>query len=334
MSERKAKDVDYLTISAMLRARESKMLDREKTERMLSAPSYTEAAKLLVDCGYEDMSVMDIKGVNTVLNAKRQEIFDEVAQMAPRAEIVDAFRLKYDYHNAKVIVKSEGAGTPGEHLLSGSGRVSGEALKQAYAAEDFRFVPAALGKAMIDAKETLARTGNPQLADIALDKACFAEMSELAKSAGSGFLESYTKILIEAANIRSAVRVLRMGKGYDFLVGALIPGGIDSPGSIAQAATSGDGLASVSTANCLKEAASLGADAISGGSMTKFELNCDNSVTSFLSSAKLVPFGCEPVVEYLALVELEIASIRMILTGRYVGMDPAVIQERLRDINA
>ena len=207
-------------------------------------------------------------------------------------------------------------------------------MKEAYVAEDFRFVPAALGRAMLEAQETLARTGNPQFADIALDRACFAEMGELAKSAGSRFLTNYTKVLIDAANLRSAVRVVRMGKGYDFLVGALIPGGTVSPESVAQAASSGDGLASVFTAGCLKEAAVLGAGAMSGGSMTKFELSCDNAVTSFLSSARLVPFGSEPVVEYLALVELEITAIRMVLTGRLAGMDPAVIQERLRGINA
>jgi len=318
----------------MLKSREAKMLNREKTDRMLSAPNYAEAAKLLIDCGYDDMSAMNAQGVDRVLNAKRKAIFYEIAHMSPKSEMVDAFRLKYDYHNAKVILKAEGADTSGDHLLSDSGRVSGEELKKAHTAEDFRFMPAALGRAMLEAKATLARTGNPQLADLALDRAYFAEMAELAKSAESRFLENYTKTLIDAANLRSAVRVIRMGKGYDFLMSALISGGTVSSKSIAQAATSGEGLASVFTASCLKETAVLGADAMKGGSMMKFEFICDNAVTSSLSAAKLVPFGSEPVVKYLALIELEITAIRMILTGRLAGIDPKVIQERLRDINA
>ena len=47
---------DYLFLSSMLRAREVKMLSRDKAERMLDAPSYGECAKLLTDCGYEDLS--------------------------------------------------------------------------------------------------------------------------------------------------------------------------------------------------------------------------------------------------------------------------------------
>ena len=50
---------DYLFLSAALRAREPRMLSREKAERMLDAPSYAECAKLLTDCGYEDMSGMN-----------------------------------------------------------------------------------------------------------------------------------------------------------------------------------------------------------------------------------------------------------------------------------
>ena len=46
---KKTKDTEYLTISAMLRAREASMLSREKMDRMLAAASYAEAAKLLAE---------------------------------------------------------------------------------------------------------------------------------------------------------------------------------------------------------------------------------------------------------------------------------------------
>ena len=47
---------DFLFVSAMLRAREASMLSREKAERMLEAATADESAKLLCDCGYEDLS--------------------------------------------------------------------------------------------------------------------------------------------------------------------------------------------------------------------------------------------------------------------------------------
>ena len=47
---------DYLYISSLLRAREPRMLSRDKAERMLDAPNFEDAAKMLTDSGYEDMS--------------------------------------------------------------------------------------------------------------------------------------------------------------------------------------------------------------------------------------------------------------------------------------
>ena len=70
---KKVKDTEYLMLSSMLRAREAGMLTRERMDRMLSAPSYQEAAKLLCDCGYEDMSACSLEGVNDALTRRRSE---------------------------------------------------------------------------------------------------------------------------------------------------------------------------------------------------------------------------------------------------------------------
>ena len=330
----KVTDREYLALTAMLRARESKMLDRDRMDRMLSAPSYADAAKLLVDCGYEDMSAMDAKGIDAVLNAHRAAVYDEISRMAPQPELVEIFRLKYDYHNAKVVLKAAGMGTDGTHLFSDLGRVTGEQLVQAMEEDHYSDLPETLARAVQEARSILAKTGNPQNAEFVLDRAYFAEMAAMAARVGSGYLKGYVRLMIDSANLRSAVRTVRMNRGVDFLLQALIPGGSVSEDTLAAAASSGDGLAALFTASPLQDAAVLGAEAMKGGSMTRFELACDNAVSAYLASAKLVSFGSEPVVEYLAMVETEITAVRMILSGRLAGIEPTVIRERLRDINA
>ena len=101
----------YLYISAMLRARETRMLSRDKAERMLDAASFEDAAKILADCGYEDMSSMNAKQVESALSAHRDKVFGELASCVPDKAIVDIFRVKYDYHNAKVLIKAEAVGS-------------------------------------------------------------------------------------------------------------------------------------------------------------------------------------------------------------------------------
>ena len=61
-------------LSSMIRAREAGMLTRERMDRMLSAPSFQEAAKLLTDCGYEDMSGCDAAGVDAALSRIKAKV--------------------------------------------------------------------------------------------------------------------------------------------------------------------------------------------------------------------------------------------------------------------
>ena len=334
MSNNKIKDTDFLFLSAYIRAKEVKMFTRAQCERMLDASGFAECAKLLEECGYEDMSDKSAAQIEETLARHRDAVFAELAQFSPSKALVDVFRCKYDYHNAKVLIKAEGANVDGMHLLSGSGRVAPDVLAEAYHAEEYVVLPSRLGAAIADARGILNRTGNPQLADFALDRAYFAELSALAKDTESAFLIGYVKILIDSANLRSAVRTLRMGRDMEFLRQALIPDGGYGTERVLAAAVSGESLAALFSTSSLKDAAELGAEAVAGGSLTSFEKACDNTVAAYLSGARLKGFGEAPVIAYIAAVETEIAAARMILTGRLSGVPADLIKERLREINA
>ena len=322
---------DYLFLSSMLRAREPKMLSRDKAERMLDAPSYGECAKLLTDCGYEDMSQLSASEIDRALSRYRAEIFRELSLQAPAKDLVDLFRVKYDYHNAKAMLKAEATGSEPLPVMSASGRVSPETMLAAYREERLHELPAPLARAIAEGRELLARTANPQLADFAMDRATFEELRALSAEKGD-FVKGYVSILADSTNLKSAVRTARLGKNADFLRLALVPGGKVDAERFASAG--GEGLAALFNGSALAEAASLGAAAAEGGSMTAFERACDNAVMSYLRGAKLVSFGEEAVLAYLAAVENEITAVRMILTGRLAGIAPQTIRERLRDLYA
>ena len=317
----------------MLRAREPRLLNRERAERMLDAASFEDAAKLLTDCGYPDMSQMKAGEVEQTLAERRSAIFGELDGLCPDKELVDLFKLKYDYHNAKAILKAEAMGSDCRRLLSDSGRVPGGKLLELYNEDRLARLPVILAGAMAEAKAVLARTANPQLSDFVLDKAYFDELRAVAGKVDSPFLKGYIEILTDSANLKSAVRTLRMGKNQDFLAGVLIEGGGVGVQRIAAAADK-DSLAALYASTKLEKAAALGADALAGGSMTAFEQACDNAVNAYLRGAKLVSYGPEAVCAYLAAVEGEIQAVRMILTGRLAGVKPQAIRERLRDLYA
>ena len=324
---------DYLYISSLLRAREPRMLSREKAERMLDAPNFEDAAKMLTDSGYEDMSQMTVKQIETALADRRAAVFRELQSLVPNAAALDLFRLKYDYHNAKVLIKSDAMHQNDASLLSASGRIAPDTMQKRFQEDRLRDLPGELGSAAEEAKNLLARSANPQLSDFLLDKAYFREMTGLAEALDSDFARAYVALLADSTNLRSTVRILRMGKDIGYLQEALVSGGSVSEERLIQG-VAGEGLASVFGGTALSKASQLGSEAVSGGTLTAFELACDNAVADYLANAKLCSFGEESVLAYLAGTENELTAVRMILTGRLSGVPSDTIRERMRDLYA
>lgn len=320
------KDTDYLSVSARIRAMENRLLTRERMDRMIEARDTAEALKVLTECGYPEGGSLE-----TVLAQARADTFRDLETASPDKRLVELFQLKYDYHNAKAILKAQAVGADPERLLLPGGRYGSRDLLEGWQREDLRGCSEAFQKAMAQAKSQLAESHDPQQADLILDKACYGEMAQLVEALDSKFLRGYVALTVDVANLRTAVRVHRMGKEGDFLRQVLLPGGNVSQQTIA--AARGEALGEVFRSGPLAQAAELGAKLAQpgGGALTAFEKACDDAVTEYLASARRIPFGEQTVVGYLYAKEAELTAIRIIFAGRAAGLDGDTIRARLRE---
>lgn len=325
------KDTEYLFLSARIKALECGLLSRERMERMLEAPSLEDAAKVLQECGYAEMSQVGEQVLEQALAQQRRKTYDELYGSAPDRNIIDVFKAKYDYHNAKTILKAEAKETDPTPLLVDTGRVPAAKMQEGVRTSDLRDLPPILRSAVARARDVLATTGDPQLADFVLDRAYFEDMFHIARESGSSFLVGYVRTLVDVANLRSVVRTLRMGKGADFLKGVLFAGGGIDVDRILNAVAAGSSIEELYASSSLRDAAEAGNAALSGGGLTRFEKLTDDAVTRYLSGAKSVAFGEAPVIAYLAAKENELTAVRIIMTGRMAGLDTDTIRERLRE---
>ncbi len=323
-------NTDYLFMSANLRAREMALLSGDRLERMVEAPDFDEAAKVLTECGYPDLSGATDKELEAAFLERRQRWRAVLEGTCPEPALATAFRRNSDFLFAMVLVKAEGAGIDGAYLLSPCGRVSPQVLQEAYQEDEWRRVPSALAAAIKQAKTTLARTSNPQLSDMGLDKAYFAELLSITKSLSSDFYTSYVKLSIDTANLRSAVRCIRGHMDEGVLKAALVEDGNISADRIAKRVYN-EGVTAVFTERALAHAAELGQQAIEGAPLAGFERECDDVLTRFLEEAKMTAFGPEIAVAFIASMEGEIIAARMVLLGKRSGLSPDELRERLRD---
>ena len=328
--KKQLKDTDYLFISTYLRTRERNLLTAARMDRMIDAATTEEAAKVLGEIGYSEFSPTSERELSAALANEREKLFQDLYRFVPDKAVVDVFKVKYDYHNLKALLKARSMGTDAARLLLDAGRVSAAVMQRAVTEGAYDLLPATLADAAREASEVLGTTGDPQLADFILDRAYYAEMLSAAESTGSKFLTGYVQATIDAANLRSAVRTLRMKKGADLLKRVLVEGGTVAPDRIRNAALSGN-LEDVYRSGNLRAAAELGMEAVNGGSLTPFEKACDDAVTAAAGKAKSVPFGVEAVIGYLVAKEIEFTAVRTIMSSRMAGIGGDTIRERLRE---
>lgn len=328
----KIKDTDYLFLTNRIRALECSLLSRERMERMLDAPTAADAAKVLQECGYPELETVTVDSINEMLSKAQERTFDDLYLFAPDRNMIDLFRVKYDYHNAKVLLKAEARGLDATNLLVSTGRVDPKKLDEEIRSSALRGLPGKLAPAIAQARDVLGTTGDPQLSDFVLDRAYFEDIAQMAESTGSDFLVGYVRMSVDIANLKSLIRTLRMGKDVDFLRSVLFEGGNIPSSKLIHGMTQDLPVADLYTSTALSEVAEVGASCISGGgSLTQFEKRCDDALTAYLTKARYVPFGESPLITYLVAKENESTAIRIIMTGRLADLSADVIRERLRE---
>ena len=137
------------------------------------------------------MSAYSAKQVENALSQYGAQQLRYVAGLCPSRDVTDLFRIKYDYHNLKTIMKSEAAGALRTELLSDAGRIPVGQLVSAWQEEKYLALPELMSKALVEARAVLAHSANPQQSDFILDRAYFAELKQTAEE-----LKKITNVLI------------------------------------------------------------------------------------------------------------------------------------------
>ena len=318
-------DKSYAYAVARLRHAELKLLDKTFMEQLISSKSAGETAKLLRDRGwgsseegesYEDMISCEIK-----------RTWDYVDELVPDLNVFNVFRFEEDYSNIKAAIKEAGLEFDYPGIYSELGTVPSEAVRAAIRGRSYKKLPAHMAEAAEKAHEAFLKTGDGQLCDIMLDRACLDAMREAGINSGDAFIEEYAELKVAAADIKIALRASHTGRSREFLETAIADSSIMSVNGLINASMAGDDaiagfLSSTDFAG--------GADALKA-STAAFEQWCDNMITDRMQSMHYESFGAGPIAAYIIARLNEIKSAGIILFGKQNGFSEDFIKERVRD---
>lgn len=316
----------YAYACARLHSIENRMPDSDAFMRLCESATVDDVIKALADHGYdisENMLLLDEELKKTLLLIKK---------IAPAREYLMIFYLKNDYHNLKVLIKSERLLSDNTALLEENGSYATGELSQIIRDREYSKLPKYMRDALIRISDEFAKTSDPQLIDIILDEAYFSHCFYIANKTGGIFLTQYLKLTADTRNIVTFFRVKRSRLGVPFLEKVLINHGnvpikayalaYDKSVDEATREFGGDRYESI---------IKLGYESMSNSdTLTRLEKAADELLITFIKRYRYAPFGIEPVIAHITAKEYEIKNIRIILSGITNGLMPDMIKERVR----
>lgn len=106
---KKYRDTDYLCLSAQIRSRENALLRRSQLDRMLESGDAKQAARILAEQGWESFDPTQPGALDAAILTQREALYRELSGQLPDDAVLAVFRLKYDCHNIKTLIKARGA---------------------------------------------------------------------------------------------------------------------------------------------------------------------------------------------------------------------------------
>ena len=317
---------------------ETRLLDKSKVERMIEASSANEVIRILNETEYSNVSgnIKRAEDYEEILTAELKRVYELVYEISPVKEVVKIMSLKYDYHNAKVLLKEKVLGKDFSSMLIKLGNIDLQEIKRKIDGDNLKSLNGTLGKGIQEAMRIFEETKDPQKIDIIIDKYMYKELVEIKNSLNYKFIDNLVKAMIDSNNIRTLLRIKKQHKGRDFAEEVIVNGGvIDSSKLISLLNESPENIMSKLQSTIYSDLIKEGFEGyIATESASILEKLSDNYIMELMKGSKLVTFGPEKILSYIYAKETEIKVIRIIMVGKLNNIAEEVIRERLRDIYA
>lgn len=322
---------DYVYASARIRVFEKRLLKKEQMMRLVQASSSEEFLRLLQETEYgKDLQVVERQeDFHHALDLHWKKVLTEVMEMTRDKQLIELLRLRYVYHNYKVLVKEKILGQNLQGLYLEVPGMDPEELKNQFALGERGLLP----DFVYDVLQDYDEKKDVQRIDLLLDHSYFEALMAMAKELEEPLFQDYVVGMIDYANAKSLVRLKAQGLDFSALESIYLPGGHLEKEAFKNLYTEEplvilEVLAKLLPGNALEKARR---SLETTGSLSQVEKVLDDALMVNLRDASKVTFGPEVLFAYLSAKEKEIVNLRMIYTSLIAGISPERIEERLRD---
>lgn len=316
----------YTYAVARIRSKEMNLFSNQTIEALMACKTEKDCLAFLAEKGWGTGDKEET--ADKMLSLEHERTWQVLKELVSDKAVYDVLALQNEFHNVKAAIKAVYTGNIHASVFYKGTALNPDEVKKMIEQRDFVKLPESMREATKEATETLLQTGDGQLCDIIMDKACLEGILKAASQTDSSLLKDYAESTVAIANIKIAVRSYKTNKSIDFMKRAMAPCKTLDVERLAKSVQMG------MSALCeyLEYAGyGEGADALLK-SPSAFECWCDNRVIQTIKPQKYNSFTSGPIVAYVLARENEIKTVRIILSGKRNGLSESYIRERVREM--
>lgn len=325
---------------ARLRAMENRLLEDSVLQRLIDSEDLDSTMKVLGETPYSSW-LMDLKSnseFDKAIEAELDYVYSELSKFVPDQQLVELFRLPYDFHNVKVLLKSQillkQGGERRFELLTNLGSIDTDDLILAIESEDYRFLPYGLHTELPRAILSWEQSHDLLEIEKSIDNLLFSQLRKISEKTGVHAVKDWLKGKIDAENIRNIFRLKRMDLDVSEISSFLHDGGWVSKerlvGMVGEPVESWSKVLSFAdVGNVIYKVQDI---TDMSTLVVQAEKVLDEYTGTLLSKAKYDAFSPESVLYFLWQKEMETKNLRIILVSASNNTDKDSVRGLLRNV--
>lgn len=317
-------EMEYTYGVARIRALEGNLFSDDTIAALVQCSDYKECLDFLRDKGWGSGDIE--QPLDEMLQDEKNKTKQLVRELAGDDTDIEILSIGDEFHNLKAAIKQVCSSGEAKNMFYTGCRLEPEFLKDCIKQGQYSLLPPDMSEAAKEATEMLLQTGSGQLCDIIIDRATLEAIKNAGKKSANSLVQKYADTVVTVANIKIAVRCAATNKDSEFVKKCVVPC---------------EGISITDLTSCVDEGIDSVCDYLESAgyseavsalkkSMSVFECWCDNKIIQDIKPEKYNAFSIGPIVAYAIARDIEIKTIKIILSGKQNGFDNEFIKERVR----
>ncbi|MDU5333685.1 V-type ATPase subunit [Enterococcus sp.] len=326
------KQSTYHELNPLVRLKELELLTPELITRMLKAEDSAEVEALFRGTIYGDyLSDSFSESFEEALGRAQEDLLSELVKIVPDPKVIWIYTMRYTFHNLKALIKAELLDQNFDDLYISDGFYSLDQIKTAIRTGQASGLPDVLLESIQEVREHFEESNSLQGIDIILDRKYLYCQRKVADKIDEPELSKEVISFIDFTNILMIARGIKQKRSRNFMSTALsshgsilkkelldcVEGDLEQFTNYLRSTSYGEVIEPIIKENTID--------------LSQLERLCDDYLTGFYETAQTQAFGPLPVLALLNAKSIEAKNLRLIITGKRVGLTEEQIRERMRE---